>query len=45
MNKRPPSDTSLEAFYDFAHEVGSGGKERIRRRWREPGSMEQCMKR
>ena len=28
MNKRPPSDTSLEAFYDFAHEVGSGGKER-----------------
>ena len=28
MNKRPLSDTSLEAFYDFAHEVGSGEKER-----------------
>ena len=28
MNKRPLSDTSSEAFYDFAHEAGSGEKER-----------------
>ena len=28
MNKRLLSDTSLEAFYDFAHEVGSAEKER-----------------